>query len=150
MAVRVELGVGARWRTCGFGPTFPLDEVGDPTLSQGGGLRHMVPNGLRDACVTERGQVRYLEPHVQEDENQKIYIFPPFKEDLASAANSWMPTLFLESAGDFPDFGIISVSSKFTCKTRHILAKCPFFTLNSSRTIELYKHNTDPVITILI
>lgn len=54
MAVGVELGVGARRRACGFGPTFPLDEVGDPTLSQRGGLRHVVPHSLRDACVTER------------------------------------------------------------------------------------------------
>lgn len=42
----------------------------------------------------------------------------PFKEDLASAANSWMPADFRESAGDFPDFGIISISSNFTCKTK--------------------------------
>lgn len=42
--------------------------------------------------------------------------FLPLREDLASAANSWMPTLFLESAGDFPDFGIISISSNFTCE----------------------------------
>lgn len=42
----------------------------------------------------------------------------PFKEDLARAANSWMLTAFLESAGDFPDFGIISLSSNIPCKKR--------------------------------
>lgn len=52
MAVGAEVG-SWRW-VCRFGPTFPLNEVGDPALSQGGGLRHMVPHCLRDTW-TQRG-----------------------------------------------------------------------------------------------
>ena len=52
MAVGAEVGSWRRVRR--FGPTFPLDEVGDPALSQGGGLRHMVLHRLRDTW-TQRG-----------------------------------------------------------------------------------------------
>lgn len=47
VAVGAEVGVNRR-RVGRLGPTFPLDEVGDPALSQGGGLGHMVPHCLRD------------------------------------------------------------------------------------------------------
>lgn len=107
------MGVSVGRRVGRLRPSFPLDEVGDPALSQGGGLRHVVSDGLRDTCGRERRRG---------DSSGSICVKPdmperplPFKEDLASAASSWMPTLFLESAGDFPDFGIISVSSDFTC-----------------------------------
>lgn len=49
VAVGAEVGVSRR-RVGRLGPTFPLDEVGDPALSQGGGLGHMVPHCLRDTC----------------------------------------------------------------------------------------------------
>lgn len=75
MAVRVELGVGARWRTCGFGPSFPLDEVGDPTLSQRGGLRHVVPHRLRDACVTERDRSDIWSHMFKNMKIKKIYMY---------------------------------------------------------------------------
>jgi len=55
MAVGAE--VGGRRGAGGFGPTFPLNEVGDPALSQGGGLGHMVPHCLRDTW-TQRGRVQ--------------------------------------------------------------------------------------------
>lgn len=48
MAVGAKMGMGS-WRRAGrFGPPFPLNEVGDPALSQRGGLCHMVPHCLRD------------------------------------------------------------------------------------------------------
>lgn len=50
---------GGRRRVGWFGPTFPLNEVGDPALSQGGGLGHMVPHGLRDTC-TQSSRVQGL------------------------------------------------------------------------------------------
>lgn len=59
MAVGAKMGVGSRRRGGRFGPTFPLNEVGDPALSQGGGLSHMVPHCLRDTWTKrerERGQ----------------------------------------------------------------------------------------------
>lgn len=54
MAVGAEVGVGGRRRVGRFGPTFPLNEVGDPALGQGGGLRYMVPHCLRDTWTKER------------------------------------------------------------------------------------------------
>lgn len=53
MAVGAE--VGGRWRLRWFGPAFPLYEVGDPALSQRGGLCHMIPHCLRDTW-TRRGR----------------------------------------------------------------------------------------------
>lgn len=115
--VAVGVEVGSRWRLCRLGPTFPFYEMGDPALSQGGGLRHMVPHCLRDTW-TQSDTCQASEDVSQETWNMlpgcKSSL--PFKEDLASAANSWMPTLFRESAGDFPDLGIISLSLNFTCK----------------------------------
>lgn len=49
MAVGAKVGVGGRRLVGRFGPTFPLNEVGNSALSQGGGLCHMVSHGLRDA-----------------------------------------------------------------------------------------------------
>lgn len=46
VAVGAEVGVGGRLRLTWFGPTFPLDEVGNPALGQGGGLCHMVSHCL--------------------------------------------------------------------------------------------------------
>lgn len=54
MAVGAEVGVSVGGRVGGFRPSFPLDEVGDPALSQGGGLCHMVPDCLRNACDRQR------------------------------------------------------------------------------------------------
>lgn len=119
-AVRVELGVSAWWRTCRLRPAFPLYEVGDPALGQGGGLRHMVPHRLRDAWIQRRCKGRRLIFKCTISEKAFARFSLPFNEDLASAANSWMPTVFLESPGDFPDFGIISLSSNFTCKKRNM------------------------------
>lgn len=50
------MGMGS-WRRAGrFGPPFPLNKVGDPALSQRGGLCHMVPHCLRDTWAKrERG-----------------------------------------------------------------------------------------------
>lgn len=59
MAVGAEVGVGSRWWVRRFGPTFPLYEVGNSALSQRGGLRHMVPHGLRDTW-TQRGRRQSL------------------------------------------------------------------------------------------
>lgn len=50
MAVGAKVGVSVGGRVGGFRPSFPLNEVGDPALSQGGGLCHMVPDCLRNAC----------------------------------------------------------------------------------------------------
>lgn len=47
MAVGVEVCVeGVRGGVCGFGPTLPLYEVGDPATLQGRGLGHMVLHRL--------------------------------------------------------------------------------------------------------
>lgn len=46
MAVGAKVGVSVGGGGGGFRPSFPLDEVGDPALSQGGGLRHVVPDRL--------------------------------------------------------------------------------------------------------
>lgn len=56
VAVGAEVGVGGRLRVAWFGPTFPLDEVGDPALGQGGGLCHMVPHCLRNAWANHKGE----------------------------------------------------------------------------------------------
>lgn len=57
VAVGAEVGVGGRLRLAWFGPTFPLDEVGDPALGQGGGLCHMVPHCLRNTWANRRAEV---------------------------------------------------------------------------------------------
>lgn len=116
MAVGVKVGVGVGGRVGGFRPSFPLDEVGDPALGQGGGLRHVVSDCLRNTCDRQRKRRETSESEAAFKNPIYAKFFLPFREDLASAANSWMPTLFLESAGDFPDFGIISLSSSFTCE----------------------------------
>lgn len=54
MAVGVKVGVGVGGRVGGFRPSFPLDEVGDPALGQGGGLRHVVSDCLRNTCDRQR------------------------------------------------------------------------------------------------
>lgn len=56
MAVGAKVGVGGRRWVRRFGPTFPLNEVGDPALSQGGGLCYMVPHCLRDAWTNRERQ----------------------------------------------------------------------------------------------
>lgn len=50
MAVGAKVGVSVGGGVGGFRPSFPLDEVGDPALSQGGGLCHVVPDCLRNTC----------------------------------------------------------------------------------------------------
>lgn len=54
VAVGAEVGVGGWLRLAWFGPAFPLDEVGDPALGQGGGLCHMVPHCLRNTWAHRR------------------------------------------------------------------------------------------------
>lgn len=56
VAVGAEVGMGGRLRLAWFGPTFPLDEVGDPALGQGGGLRHMVSHCLRNTWANRRAE----------------------------------------------------------------------------------------------
>lgn len=58
------MGVGGRRRVGRFGPTFPLDEVGDPALGQGGGLRYMVPHCLRDTWTKERASGQSVKTEV--------------------------------------------------------------------------------------
>lgn len=121
IAVGAELGVGGQRRSCRFRPTFPFDEVSDPALSQRGGLCHVVSHCLRDTWTGRdkgHGFVFKFMTYNHRVTWLTLERSSPFKEDLASAANSWMPADFRESAGDFPDFGIISISSNFTCKKR--------------------------------
>lgn len=54
MAVGAKVGLSVGGRVGGFRPSFPLDEMGDPALSQGGGLCHVVPDCLRNTCDRQR------------------------------------------------------------------------------------------------
>lgn len=58
VTVGAEVGMGGRRGVDRFGPTFPLNEVGDSALSQRGGLCHMVSHGLRDAWTKREVKIQ--------------------------------------------------------------------------------------------
>lgn len=54
MAVGAKVGMSGGGWVGGFRPSFPLDEVGNPALSQGCGLCHVVSDCLRNTCDRQR------------------------------------------------------------------------------------------------
>lgn len=85
------MGMGRRLRLAWFGPTFPLDEVGDPALGQGGGLGHMVSHCLRNTWANRRAEREWsgqLAFQMSKGGKRDKIVFAPFRDDLASAANS--------------------------------------------------------------
>lgn len=71
MAVGVKVGLGSRWWVRRFGPTFPLNEVGNPALSQGGRLCHMVPHGLRDTWTEREVESEVVTQEIQDISSSK-------------------------------------------------------------------------------